>query len=118
MTFVRARDIIELREFIKKYAPKGATTLPMIIAKIEHKDAVKQFTQILNVADGIMIARGDLGIECPQKKCPLFKTVIAQCVKQQTGHCGNPTLQSRPLNRAYAWSKRYCKRRSSTDAWR
>ena len=83
LSFVRsAADIIELREFIKKYAPKGATTLPMIIAKIEHKDAVKQFTQILNVADGIMIARGDLGIEMPSEEVPLIqKRIIAQCVE-------------------------------------
>ncbi len=96
LSFVRsAVDIIELREFIKKYTPRqnvqknnlggqanGVAPLPLIIAKIEHRDAIKQFTQILNAADGIMIARGDLGIEMPAEEVPLIqKRIIAQCVE-------------------------------------
>lgn len=60
-----ANDILKVREFAQK---KGKTI--HAVAKIERKDAVKNFEEILAVSDAIMIARGDLGLEIPLEDVP------------------------------------------------
>ncbi len=77
-SFVRdEHDINSLRSII----PSSGDYVPRIIAKIERKEAVKNFKKILKTADAIMIARGDLGIELPIKEIPfLQKDFISQCV--------------------------------------
>ena len=68
LSFVRnARDIKHLRALL----PASGGYTPRIIAKIERKEAVKNFDEILEEADAIMIARGDLGIELPAQEIPL-----------------------------------------------
>ncbi|MHA1839433.1 MAG: pyruvate kinase, partial [Candidatus Ranarchaeia archaeon] len=76
LSFVRrASDIERAREIIK--ANKGSQP---IIAKIEHPDAVNFFESILNTSDGIMVARGDLGIETSPIEVPLLqKRIIRRC---------------------------------------
>ncbi|MBN1175997.1 pyruvate kinase [Candidatus Woesearchaeota archaeon] len=60
---------------VRKLAPKQ-----FIVAKIEHPEAVKNFDAILSVSDGIMIARGDLGLTVPTEKVPtLQKKMIDKC---------------------------------------
>lgn len=72
LSFVRkAEDIATLRQRIKE---KGAD-IP-IIAKIEKAEAVKAFDQILEVSDGIMVARGDLGVETPAAGVPILQKEI------------------------------------------
>lgn len=76
LSFVqKAEDIIQLREWLKE---KG--TSKSIIAKIEKKEALNEFEKILDASDGIMIARGDLGVELPPQEVPVIqKNIIKRC---------------------------------------
>ncbi len=76
LSFVRkAEDIIQLKDWLSK---KGKS-IP-VIAKIEKKEAIDSFESILNVADGIMVARGDLGVELSPAKVPVIqKEIIKRC---------------------------------------
>jgi pyruvate kinase len=76
LSFVRRKeDVSELREIL---ASRGRPDLP-IIAKIEKPEAVEQLPAILEVADGVMVARGDLGVEVPTEQVPtLQKEIIRQ----------------------------------------
>ncbi len=76
LSFVNeAQDIVGVRRLIRD---KG-TEIP-IIAKIERAEAVTNFDSILAAADGIMVARGDLGVEIPLEKVPLVqKEIIKKC---------------------------------------
>ena len=77
LSFVtKAEDILDLRFLIKQCEEdlKIKTEQPIkIIAKIERNEAVKNIKEILDVADGIMVARGDLGIEIPAQDVPLVQ---------------------------------------------
>jgi pyruvate kinase len=76
LSFVRtAADIIRTRRFLKAL---GADT--PIIAKIEKPEAIGNLNAIIEAADGIMVARGDLGVEMPPEKVPLLqKKIIEAC---------------------------------------
>ena len=77
MSFVRsADDIKELRRLIELEPNK--TSNPLIIAKIEKPDAVTQIESIMNVVDGVMVARGDLGIEVQAEKVPIIQKHIIE----------------------------------------
>ena len=73
-------DITKLKEIIGNKAS--------IMAKIEKPSAVKNIDEIINVADGIMIARGDLGVEMPTEQVPIVqKNIIKRC-----RHFGKPVV--------------------------
>ncbi|KAA0241565.1 MAG: pyruvate kinase [Chlorobiota bacterium] len=76
LSFVRsASDITNLRTWMKE---RGFSA--PIISKIEMKEAVNNFEAILAVSDGIMVARGDLGVELPPQEVPLIqKNIIKRC---------------------------------------
>ncbi|MEJ2197434.1 MAG: pyruvate kinase [Desulfuromonadales bacterium] len=76
LSFVRsAADVIKLKELL--YQRQSAVR---VIAKIEKPEAVENFSEILEVADGIMVARGDLGVEIQPEKVPLIqKRIIREC---------------------------------------
>jgi len=76
LSFVRHQnDIIDLKKWM---AEKGFQK--PIIAKIEKPEAVENFEEILKVADGIMIARGDLGVELAPQLVPIIqKNIIQRC---------------------------------------
>ncbi len=78
LSFVReASDIHKLRSLLIE---QGKT--PRIIAKIEKPEAVENFVSILDAADGIMVARGDLGVEMETEKVPIIqKSIIEKCNK-------------------------------------
>jgi len=75
-SFVRTpADVIELREILNKKKSKAK-----IIAKIETPQAVKNIDAILELCDGLMVARGDLAIEVPAEKVPMIqKMLIKKC---------------------------------------
>jgi pyruvate kinase len=79
LSFVRsAQDIIELKHII---ATKNAKA--KVIAKIEKPEAIDDIDEIIRESDGLMVARGDLGVEVPFQKVPLIqKMLITKCITQ------------------------------------
>lgn len=77
LSFVRnVQDVQDLKELIQK---NSNHKIP-IIAKIEKPEAIQNIQDIVNIVDGIMVARGDLGIEIPMEKVPLIqKKLVAMC---------------------------------------
>lgn len=75
-SFVRKpEDILEIRKILEEYGSKAK-----IIAKIENQEGIENIDAILAVADGIMVARGDMGVEIPVEEVPIVqKNVIEKC---------------------------------------
>lgn len=74
----RASDVLEIRELLEKH---GAEHI-QIIPKIENQEGVDNIDEILEVSDGLMVARGDLGVEIPAEDVPLVqKDLIKKCNK-------------------------------------
>ncbi len=75
-SFVRnADDVLEIKDYLAKHNSKIA-----VFAKIENKSAVDHFDEILRVADGIIISRGDLSVEIPYEIQPIIqKKIIRKC---------------------------------------
>ena len=79
LSFVRnARDMQNLREIIEK---KSDEKIP-IIAKIEKPEAIDSIEEIIQNSDGIMVARGDLGIEIASEEVPLLQKKIVYLAKK------------------------------------
>lgn len=76
MSFVRsAEDIIKGKEIIAQQGSSAG-----VIAKIEKPEAIENIDAIIDASDGIMVARGDLGIEIPMEKVPgLQKKIVQKC---------------------------------------
>jgi pyruvate kinase len=70
-----ASEINQLREILQSEKFEWGRT-PSIIAKIERPEAVDNLREILDVSDGVMVARGDLGIEMPIEKVPRVQKLI------------------------------------------
>lgn len=76
-SFIRTgENVKEIRTFLNKYGGEHV----QIIAKIENKEALDNLEAIIKVSDGIMIARGDLGIEMPIHELPVYqKKILDAC---------------------------------------
>ncbi|MDD3646631.1 MAG: pyruvate kinase [Candidatus Gracilibacteria bacterium] len=76
-SFIRSgENVKEIKELLKKH---GCTTLK-IISKVENEEGVENLNGIIKESDGIMVARGDLGIEVPIKKLALYqKEMVDKC---------------------------------------
>lgn len=79
LSFVRrAEDVYELRDLIRQQAEFGRLT--PIVAKIEKPEAVENIEAIVKAVDGVMVARGDLGIEVSAEAVPIMqKQIIRRC---------------------------------------
>ncbi len=85
LSFVRsAKDMRQLRKFVSK-AKKHR---PLIIAKIEDQQAIKNLDAIVRDSDAVMVARGDLGIEVPFEELPIIqRKIVKTCL-----HVGRPVI--------------------------
>jgi pyruvate kinase len=84
LSFVRAaRDLMQLRQLLPDTGLR-----PLIIAKIEDQEAVKNLDEIVRAADAVMVARGDLGIEVPYEELPIIqRRIVKTCL-----HLGRPVI--------------------------
>ena len=78
LSFVRcAEDVLEVRRLQEKH-----NNTSKLIAKIENQEGVENLDEIINAADGIMVARGDMGVEIPFEKVPVVqKDMINKCLR-------------------------------------
>lgn len=77
LSFVRSvTDIADLKDIITKKKKHAR-----VIAKIEKPEAIAEIDEIIDLADGIMVARGDLGVELPMEQVPLIqKMIVNKCI--------------------------------------
>lgn len=76
-SFVRTReDVLQIRRLLEPNGGEGIS----IIAKIENDEGVKHIDEIIDVSDGIMIARGDMGVEIPMEEVPIIQKMIIKKV--------------------------------------
>jgi len=79
MSFVRsAKDLMPVREMIDRSGHP-----PLLIAKIEKPQAVENIDEILEVVDGIMVARGDLGVEMPIEEVPVTQKKLIKAARHR-----------------------------------
>ncbi len=80
----RPEDVVEIKQFLESH---GAAHI-RVIAKIENEEGIRNLAPILQIADGLMVARGDLGVEIPPEKVPILqKEMIRLC-----NHLGKPVI--------------------------
>ncbi len=79
-SFVRRKeDVYELRKLLDEYDTSGKIK---IISKIENTEGIEKMDEIIEASDGIMVARGDMGVEVPFKMLPkIQKEIISKCYK-------------------------------------
>ncbi len=98
LSFVRnSQDILYARREMKN---RGAA-IP-IIAKIEKHEAVDQLDGILENVDGIMVARGDLGLEIAQERIPAIQKMMIR----KANHLGKPVITATQMLRSMVWNPR------------
>lgn len=84
LSFVRhVKDVLELRKILNQRGSKA-----LIIAKIETDEAIENLDAILEAADGVMVARGDLAVEMPMEQVPLLQKRIIKRAR----HLGKPVI--------------------------
>ena len=80
VSFVRkARNVLDVKTLLQEL---GSPDLP-VIAKIEEAQGLRNLDSILEVADGVMVARGDLGVCLPREEVPLFQRRIIQACRKK-----------------------------------
>ena len=109
-SFVRKReDVINLRKLIRD--SNGPTDI-QIISKIECQEGIDNFNAILEESDGIMIARGDLGVEIPYESVPRYqRSIIKKCLR-----VGKPVIVATQMLKSMI-TKPYPTRAEVTDIY-
>ena len=83
LSFVRkAEDIIDLKK-------GNMHSAPVVMAKIEMPSALKDLRNIIVESDGVMVARGDLGVELPIEKFRWHSEIIRKCIPCKACNCCN-----------------------------
>ncbi len=79
LSFVRkAKDVKDLKKIIN-----SSNSLHKVVAKIEKPQAIKNINAIIEASDAIMVARGDLGVEVPPQKVPVYqKMIVNKCISK------------------------------------
>lgn len=81
-SFVRCReDIVEVRRILEEHGSDMK-----IIAKIENMQGIQNLEEILDVSDGIMVARGDMGVEIPLEEVPILQKKMIKLANDQGKH--------------------------------
>lgn len=93
VSFVRkAQDVQTIRDHLKRLQKEAGISsdypIPLIISKIENGEALLNFDEILKVSDGIMVARGDLGVEIPFEKVTRAQKMMVEKCREQ----GKPVI--------------------------
>lgn len=78
-----SEEVVEIREYLKSLNSDAK-----IIAKIENEEGLNNIEEIVKEADGIMIARGDLGVQLPTERIPLAQKAIIRCCRK----AGKPVI--------------------------
>ena len=98
LSFVKtADDIRTIKEIISKQGHKAP-----VIAKIEKHEALERLDEIIEISDGIMVARGDLGVEIPPEDVPLIQKNIIQ----KANDAGKPVITATQMLRSMVNSPR------------
>lgn len=99
ISFVRTvSDILEVRKLLENNGGNGIK----IIAKVESQEGINNFDEILHSADGIMIARGDLGVEISAEEVPILqKNIIQKCYT-----AGKPVITATHMLESMIWNSR------------
>lgn len=80
----RPEDVVEIKQFLEAHHGEHIR----VLAKIENEEGVRNLLPILRIADGVMVARGDLGVEIPAERVPMLqKEMIRMC-----NHFGKPVI--------------------------
>lgn len=74
--------VMKVRDIIRAKCRALKTVAPRIVVKIERQEAVERFLDILNVADGVMIARGDLGVSLRPEEVPVIQKEFVEICRQ------------------------------------
>jgi len=76
LSFVRtAEEILKIKEYIRERGSEAR-----VIAKMEKPEAIQNMDEIIDAADGVMVARGDLGVEMPSEEVPIIqKRLVSKC---------------------------------------
>lgn len=98
LSFVRhEKDLEPLRELLTKHSKPT-----FLIAKIEKPQAIERFEEILDVVDGVMVARGDLGVEMPLEDVPIIQKKIIRTSR----YAGKPVITATQMLRSMITSPR------------
>ncbi len=99
LSFVRRKeDVLEIRDILKKC---GNTKIELI-AKIENQEGVDNLESILEVSDGVMVARGDLGVEVSTSLVPLYQKRIIKMANEK----GKPVITATHMLESMMYSPR------------